>query len=133
MFMSLIHPTCIHEHMLQRACSRSGVYVTRVQLLGRVSSSLWTRRPQRARLACPSLPPRVCSDPWPHTGFPAVPEAKNSPANAGDMGLTPGPGRSPGEGNGNPPPTKYSCLDNLMDKGAWWAIVHRMAESDTDE
>ena len=55
---------------------------------------------------------------------------KNLPANAGDgrdMGLISGSGRSPGEGNGNPP--QYSCLENPMDRGAWWAIVHRVAKS----
>ena len=57
--------------------------------------------------------------------------AKNAPANAGDIGSIPGSGRSPGEGNGNPP--HYPCLGNLMDKGAWWATAHRMAESDTAE
>ena len=46
---------------------------------------------------------------------------KNSPANAGDTGLISGSGRSPGEGYGNP--LQYSCLENLRDKGAWWAIV----------
>ena len=47
------------------------------------------------------------------------------PANAGDArdtSLIPGSGRSPGGGNGNP--LQYSCLGNLMDRGAWWAIVH---------
>ena len=55
---------------------------------------------------------------------------KISPANAGDVRATdsmPGFGRSPGGGNGNP--LQYSCLGNLMDKGAWW--VHRVAESQT--
>ena len=54
---------------------------------------------------------------------------KNPPANAGDVGSIPGSGRSPGEGNGNP--TQYSCLGNPMDRGAWWARVHRVTESDT--
>ena len=57
---------------------------------------------------------------------------KNPPANAGDlrdMGLIPGSGRSPGEGNGNPP--QYSCLENTMDRGAWWARVHGVAKSQT--
>jgi len=40
-------------------------------------------------------------------------------------------GRSPGEGNGNP--LQYSCMENPMDGGAWWATVHRVAESDTTE
>ena len=52
---------------------------------------------------------------------------KNPPANAGDVGSIPVSGRSPGEGNGNPP--EYSCLRNPMDRGAWWAIVHGVAES----
>ena len=53
---------------------------------------------------------------------------KKPPANAGDVGdsgLTPGSGRSPGEGNGNP--LKYYCLGNTMDRGAWQAIVHGAA------
>ena len=44
---------------------------------------------------------------------------KNLPANAGDTGLIPGPGRSSGEGNGIP--LQYSCLENPMDRGAWQA------------
>ena len=55
---------------------------------------------------------------------------KNLPANAGDEGLIPGSGRSPGGGNGNP--FQYSCLGNLTDRGVWRAIVHEVAkESDT--
>jgi len=42
----------------------------------------------------------------------------------GDLGSIPGLGRYPGEGNGNP--LKYSCLENPMDRGAWWATVHRV-------
>ena len=51
---------------------------------------------------------------------------KNPPANAGDVDLIPGLGRSPGEGNGNP--LQYSCHGNPIDKGAWPATVHRVAE-----
>ena len=50
---------------------------------------------------------------------------KSPPANSGDLrdeGLIPGPERCPGEGNGNP--LQYSCLENPMDGGAWWATVH---------
>ena len=55
---------------------------------------------------------------------------KNPPANAGDVDLTPELGRSLGEGNGNP--FQYSCLGNIMDRGAWWATVHGISkESDT--
>ena len=45
----------------------------------------------------------------------------------GDLDLIPGLGRSPGEGNGNP--LQYSCLENPMEGGAWWAAVHRVAKS----
>ena len=54
---------------------------------------------------------------------------KNLTANAGDMGLIPVSGRSPGGGHGNP--LQYSCLENPMDGGAWGAIVHGVAESRT--
>ena len=50
---------------------------------------------------------------------------KNSVYNAGDTGLTTGSGRSPGEGNANPP--QYSCLENSIDRGAWRATVHGIA------
>ena len=53
---------------------------------------------------------------------------KNLLDNAGDVGSIPGSGRSPGEGKGNP--LQYSCLGNPMDKGAWRATVHVIAESD---
>ena len=57
---------------------------------------------------------------------------KNPSANAGDSGVTPGSGRSPAEGNGNPP--QYSCLGNFMDRGAWQTTVHGVAEElDTSE
>ena len=56
-------------------------------------------------------------------------EDKASPCNAGDPGSIPGLGRSPGEGNGNP--LQYPCLENPMDRGAWWAAVHRVAKSRT--
>ena len=54
---------------------------------------------------------------------------KNPPASAGDIrdvGSIPGSGRSPGEGNGNP--LQYSCLENSIDRGAWWATVYRVTK-----
>ena len=54
---------------------------------------------------------------------------KNSSVNAGDVGLIPGLGRSPGGGNGNP--LQYSCLENPMEGGTWWAAVHRVTKSRT--
>ena len=57
-------------------------------------------------------------------------EVKSLPANAGDIrdvGLTPGSGRSPLRGHSNP--LQYSCLGNPMDRGAWWAAVHGVAQS----
>ena len=62
-------------------------------------------------------------------GFPGGSEVKASACNAGDLGLIPGLGRSPGEGNGNP--LQYSCLENPMAGGAWWATVHGVAKSQT--
>ena len=64
--------------------------------------------------------------------FPGGSAAENPLANAGDMGLIPTSGRSPGEGKGNT--FQYSCLRNPMDRRAWWAIVHGVhgvTESDT--
>ena len=61
--------------------------------------------------------------------FPGGLDGKASACNAGDPGLIPGLGRSPGEGNGNP--LQYSCLENSMDRGAWWATVHGVSKSRT--
>ena len=54
---------------------------------------------------------------------------KNPPANAGDVGLIPGSGRSPGGGHGKP--LQYSYLENLTGGGLWWATVHSVAKSQT--
>ena len=54
---------------------------------------------------------------------------KASAYSAGDLDLIPGSGRSPGEGNGNP--LQYSCLENSMNGGAWWAIVHGVSKNQT--
>ena len=55
-------------------------------------------------------------------GFPDGSDGKESACNAGEPGLVPGLGRSPGEGHGHS--LQYSCLENPMDRGAWWATVH---------
>ena len=62
-------------------------------------------------------------------GFPCGSDSKVSACNEGDLGSIPGSGRSPGEGNGNP--LQHSCLENPMDRGAWWATVHGVAKSRT--
>ena len=61
-------------------------------------------------------------------GFPG---GAKPPANTGDTGSIPGSGRSPGDGNGNP--LRYTCLENPMERGAWWATVHGVTETDTME
>ena len=61
--------------------------------------------------------------------FPGGSDGKASAYNADALGSIPGSGRSPGEGNGNP--LQYSCLENPMDGGAWWATVHGVAKSRT--
>ena len=60
-------------------------------------------------------------------GFPCSSVGKESACSAGDPGSIPGLGRSPGEGNGNL--LQYPCLENLMDRGAWWAAVHGVSKS----
>ena len=60
-------------------------------------------------------------------GFPGGSDGKESVCNAGDLSSIPGLGRSPGEGNGYS--LQYSCLDNPMDRGAWWATVHGVTKS----
>ena len=59
--------------------------------------------------------------------FPGGSDGKASVYSTGDPGSIPGLGRSPGEENGNP--LQYYCLENPMDRGAWWATVHGVAKS----
>ena len=100
------------------------------------ASSHWEFRPRRrARVSQNPSPCRVL-------GFPSLPKrvwtsqvvlvVRNLSINAGDlrdMGLIPGSGRSPGGGHGNP--LQYSCLQNPMDRGAWWTTVHGVTKSQT--
>ena len=60
-------------------------------------------------------------------GFPGVLDSKESTCNTGDQGSIPGSGRSPGEGNGYP--LQYSCMENSMDRGAWWGTDHGVAKN----
>ena len=62
-------------------------------------------------------------------GFPGGSEVKNPPANAGDIGSIPGSGTFPGQESGNS--LQYSCLENPMDRGTWWTIVHEVTKSQT--
>ena len=62
-------------------------------------------------------------------GFPGDSDGEEPACNVGDPGSNPESGRSPGEGNSNP--LKYSCLENSMDRGTWWATVYGVSESRT--
>ena len=87
------------------------------------STSEWERSHRYSCLEC------IAMGLWWKKGFPGGLHSKESACNAGDPGLIPGLGRSPGEGNGNP--LQYSCLGNPMDRGAWRATVHGVAKSRT--
>ena len=62
-------------------------------------------------------------------GFPGGSDSKESACDVGDLGLIPGLGRSPGGGHGNP--LQYSCLENPMDREAWWATVRGVTKNQT--
>ena len=82
----------------------------------------WTQLKQLSRHARTLKPLKLFGFPWELRG-------KGSACNAGDMGSIPGSEKSPGGGNGNL--LQYSCLENPMDRGTWWATVLRVAKSQT--
>ena len=98
--------------------------VSRHQILK--SSNFWLRAELNTLgWAATPVPIGFLQTPESLWGFPVL---KNLPANSGDIrdtGLIPGSGRSPGRGHGNT--LQYSCLEDPMDRGAWWAAVHRVA------
>ena len=69
----------------------------------------------------------ICFHTLESMGFCGGSDYKESVCNAGDLNSIPGSGRSPGGGHGNP--LQYSCLENSMDRGAWWTTVHRVIKS----
>ena len=71
--------------------------------------------------------PKFFDNTW---DFPGGSDGKESTCNAGDLGLIPGSERSPGEGNGHS--LQYSCLENPIDRGAWWSTVHGVTKSQTE-
>ena len=83
----------------------------------------WVAMPSSRALGYLGLPKFL------HKCFPGGSRIKNSPANAGDMDSITQSRRSPGGGHGNP--LQYSCLENPMDRGAWWATVHGVSKSQT--
>ena len=97
----------------------------------------WTEEPgglqsmgsQRVGHDCETNILKKISAKYLHLGFPGGSDGKESACIVRDLGSIPGLGRSPGEGNGNP--LQYSCLENSMDGGAWWATVHGITKSQT--
>ena len=81
--------------------------------------SYWARARARAHTHTHTHESYYSCNYWP-MGFPGGSDGKGSACNAGDLGLIPGLGRSPGEGNGYP--LLYSCLENPMDSGIWWLL-----------
>ena len=78
---------------------------------------------------CQIFKEEICNTNLKKVQFPGGSDCKESAYNVGDPGSVSGLGRSSGEGNGNP--LQYSCLENLMDRGVWWATVHGVAKSQT--
>ena len=110
------------ENFMDRGAQRAtvhGVTKSQTQLSMHTQQQYW--------LSDYKIEPRLLRYLSSTLGFPSSSDDKASACNAGDLGLIPGSGRSPGEGNGNP--LQYSCLENFMDRGAQQATVHGVAES----
>ena len=115
--MKIPVPLCHHQHLVW-VRSNSSVGKESACNAGNLCSIPGSGRPswKRDRLPIPVF-----------LSFPKGLAAKESACNTGDLDSIPGLGRSPREGNGNP--LQYSCLENLMDTGAWWAAAHGVAKS----
>ena len=122
----------------KQSCSRYTWVGSRVQIFWIKRTKKWRKEeslPQTARLWVwinfldPSALWRFADHLRIPLGFPGGSVVKNPPVNGGDACLIPESGRFPGEGNGNP--LQYFCLENPMDRGACWAIVHRVTKSQT--
>ena len=87
-----------------------------------MSRSLWPLNCVSLVTLCYELNWVTPSPPHQISGLPGGPDSKEFAYNAGDVGSIPGSGRSPGEGHGYP--LQYSCLENSMGRGAWWATLH---------
>ena len=138
----LLFPNAGKSYMNGNKWPGINIFLNSLNLL--VSHNAWLKNPgdssvNETRNSCLPLWIRICSGflcleaHWLEVGaFQVALMIKNLLANAGDirdLGSIPGSGRYLGEGNVNP--LQYSCLENLMDRGAWWAAVHGVAESQT--
>ena len=126
-FLSLVTVTSVGEDLtFFPITARCGI----IQMPPR-SPTPWSIHKNPAFQCHPILASHGCqsSDEVAEMSFPGGSVVKNPAANAGDLGLIPGPGGSPGGGNGNP--LQYSGLENPTDRGAWQATVHGVAKSQT--
>ena len=102
-----------------------------IKVLHSISQQIWKTQqwPQDWKRSILILIPKKCStkECSNHCTIALIFMVKASAYNAGDLGLIPGPGRSPGEGNDNP--LQYSCLENPINGEAWWTTIHEVTES----
>ena len=117
-----------HSHMATPKCNEAGKYSLSVY-----PGEKWSRFGEQlvktnAKLLC-KVTILIYTFIYQDMAFPGGSDGKESACNAGDLGLIPGLGRSPGGGNGHP--LQYSCLEKSMDRGAWQATVHGVEKSRT--